>query len=268
MYFLELVRRIVVGIGFGVALTAATLFGFASLFVTSASAATPGNEPVTFCHRSASVSNPYVALTTDADSIISQGHGAHTGPIFPQTGPDGFWGDIIPPFSYSGGYFPGLNWNSEGQAVVNADCEVDETPIEPPVTTTTSTTTTSTTTIPGSSTTTTIPPVTTPPTTAPPTERPPEVVNPPDGAEITPPVEAEVIDPGDKVVDLGPLSPQERVTLEEELDQVPSGAPAAGLGGASAPNSPSTDWLVAGEVLAAAAVIAGGVAAWRYRRRA
>jgi hypothetical protein len=32
-------------------------------------------------------------------------------------------------------------------------------------------------------------------------------------------VEAEVVDPGDKVVDLGPLSPDEVAALEKELDQ-------------------------------------------------
>jgi hypothetical protein len=32
-------------------------------------------------------------------------------------------------------------------------------------------------------------------------------------------VEAEVVDPGDKVVDLGPLSPDQVADLEKELDQ-------------------------------------------------
>jgi hypothetical protein len=44
-------------------------------------------------------------------------------------------------------------------------------------------------------------------------------MDPPNGAEITPPVEAEVIDPGEQTVDLGPLTPSEREELEGELDQ-------------------------------------------------
>jgi LPXTG-motif cell wall-anchored protein len=59
---------------------------------------------------------------------------------------------------------------------------------------------------------------TTPPTTAPASELPPPLHDPPNGEETLPQVEAEVIDPGDKVVDLGPLSPSELMTLEEELD--------------------------------------------------
>jgi hypothetical protein len=59
----------------------------------------------------------------------------------------------------------------------------------------------------------------TPPTEAPASETPPPPVDPPGGAETTPPVEAEVIDPGDQTVDLGELTPPEREVLESELDQ-------------------------------------------------
>src|SRR4051794_11799633 len=79
----------------------------------------PGHEPVSFCHRTNSVTNPYNLLTTDADSIIQQGHGSHTGPIFPADD----WGDIIPPFENSDGTFPGLNWPA-GAAVLDAACAV------------------------------------------------------------------------------------------------------------------------------------------------
>ena len=58
---------------------------------------------MTFCHRTNSVSNPYNLITTDADSIIQQGHSGHTGPLFPADN----WGDIIPSFDYSDGSFPG-----------------------------------------------------------------------------------------------------------------------------------------------------------------
>ena len=72
---------------------------------------------------------------------------------------------------------------------------------------------------------------------------------------------------GDVTDDLGPLTPDERVTLEVELKAIPSGAPQAGLGGASTSNSPSTDWTLAGEVLVAVALVSGGAAWWYYRRR-
>src|SRR3954469_22350328 len=94
----------------------AALFGIGAVTTVAVSlfcvvsAARAAGEQVTFCHRTASVTNPYNRITTDADSILKQGHGDHTGPIFPNEGPDGKWGDIIPPFNYSGGQYPGLNW--------------------------------------------------------------------------------------------------------------------------------------------------------------
>jgi hypothetical protein len=67
-------------------------------------------EQVSFCHATFSVRKPYRLATTDADAIVRQGHGSHTGPVFPADG----WGDIIPPFDYSEGHFPGLNWPAGG----------------------------------------------------------------------------------------------------------------------------------------------------------
>ena len=58
-------------------------------------------------HRTAATDNPYGpnAITVDGNSITGPaGHAEHTGPIFPATGPDGKWGDIIPAFDG----FPGL----------------------------------------------------------------------------------------------------------------------------------------------------------------
>src|SRR4051794_39843916 len=69
-------------------------------------------EKQTICHGTSAVSNPYVQNTVDVDSIIKDnGHGSHTGPVYPT--PD--WGDVIPPFDYTdsdGGraHYPGLNW--------------------------------------------------------------------------------------------------------------------------------------------------------------
>ena len=69
-----------------------------------------GSQHVSFCHRTDSVKNPYNLVTTEADSIMKQGHGSHTGPVFLADD----WGDIIPPFDYTGGSYPGLNWPTSG----------------------------------------------------------------------------------------------------------------------------------------------------------
>ncbi len=240
---------------------------------TPASAAP--EDKITICHAVSSITNPYSEQTVNANSIVNgNGHGDHAGPVFPAVDSDGNWGDIIPPFRHSGGTFPGVNWTSDGQAILNGGCEVDLTPILPgpePTTTTTTHPPTATThpptatthpptatthpptatthpptatthpptatthpptatthpppTQPGATTTTsgpsstTVPPhVSTPPTTAPPSERPPPVVDPPNGVEITGPVEAVVIDPSDVTYDLGELSVPERVALEAQLD--------------------------------------------------
>ena len=94
-------------------------------------------DKVSYCHGTASLINPYNLLTTDVDSIITHGHGSHTGPIFPEQGPgqNNRWGDIIPPFDYDNGqqHFPGLNWPA-GSAILEAGCAVHET-IQPPVVT-------------------------------------------------------------------------------------------------------------------------------------
>lgn len=88
---------------------------------------------VTICHRTASHTNPYVQITVDQSAIfnngvVPNGHGTHTGPIFPSVGPDGKWGDIIPPFD---GY-PGQNFTTQGQAILNNGCKIPG----PPTTTT------------------------------------------------------------------------------------------------------------------------------------
>jgi hypothetical protein len=85
-------------------------------------------EQVSFCDRTAAVVDPYSMVTAAVDSIVAQGHGGHTGPVFPAVGPDGAWGDIIPPFDYANGsqHFAGLNWPA-GSAVLNGGCAVHET---------------------------------------------------------------------------------------------------------------------------------------------
>jgi len=137
------------------------------VWVFATPAAAPPQDKVTICHATSSVSNPYVVNTVNENAIVKangtpKGHGTHTGPVYPEPG----WGDIIPSFPYTndqGGtsIYPGLHWDTDGQAVWNGGCLVvpTEPPPEPEVTTTTSgaTTTTSgstTTTTSGSTTTT------------------------------------------------------------------------------------------------------------------
>lgn len=219
-------------------------------------------DKVTICHATSSVTNPYVQNTVNENAIVkpngeTKGHGEHTGPVYPEAG----WGDIIPSFQYTNDHggtstYPGLHWDTDGQAVWNGGCLVvpTEPPPEPEVTTTTSGATTTTSgstttttsgsttttngsttstsssattssspssttapTHPGGGTTTTLPPTTTP-TTAPPSELPPPITDPGGGVEIVPPAEAVVVDPGHVVVDLGMLSDSQRTSLEAAVD--------------------------------------------------
>lgn len=135
------------GFGLGSLVLGLTLAvtGFASV---PAGAAANGNSAsggsVTLCHRTNAPSNPYRVVTVafDASNGELQGpdHTGHAGPAFdfsadpadadyPYTTPrDGDqWGDIIPPYSWSGGSFPGRNW-TEGQAIWESGCGVPATP--------------------------------------------------------------------------------------------------------------------------------------------
>lgn len=96
----------------------------------------PVIDKVTICHRTRATTNPYVVITVSVNSVIGSGgrngHQDHnttrtnsTNPtsngITPGSGPfdtsfnypsnQKWWGDIIPPFTYSGGTFAGLNWS-------------------------------------------------------------------------------------------------------------------------------------------------------------
>ena len=92
--------------------------------VTPASATK--NIKVTICHATASHDNPYVQEKVSGSSIdevqnkLWNGHGDHTGPVFPATNEDGKWGDIIPAF----GDFPGIN---TGASVADCAGTVEET---------------------------------------------------------------------------------------------------------------------------------------------
>jgi len=96
---------------------------------------------VTICHRTNSVTNPYVKITVDEASVDGdegndKGKGdhllEHLGPVwdantaYPPPHNDDEWGDVIPPF-YSDGVTPtgysSLNWNAAGQAIFDNGCK-------------------------------------------------------------------------------------------------------------------------------------------------
>jgi hypothetical protein len=78
---------------------------------------------VTICHRTNSNSNPYVQITPDVSGVLD-GHAGHTGPVWDPTlkAQHIKWGDIIPPFDYAGGSYPGMNWTQAGQAIYDNGC--------------------------------------------------------------------------------------------------------------------------------------------------
>jgi hypothetical protein len=99
---------------------------------------------VTICHRTNSVTNPYVQITVDVASVdgnAGNDHGKgdhlleHQGPVWdantsyppPHNGDQ--WGDIIPPF-YSDGVtldgYPSLNWSAAGMAIFANGCKPAE----------------------------------------------------------------------------------------------------------------------------------------------
>ena len=103
--------------------------------VVSFTIASPAISKVTICHRTRATTNPYVMITVSVNSVIgsggSNGHDDHnttrtnkvnptSNGITPGSGPfdttfnypanQKWWGDIIPPFTYGGGSYSGLNW--------------------------------------------------------------------------------------------------------------------------------------------------------------
>lgn len=194
-------------------------------------------KKIAYCHRTHSSTNPYVFLDTSLQAFYNSGHIDHLGPVFPQAGPGGFWGDIVPPNKYAP---EGMNWTAAGQAIFNNGCQL---PTEPPAPTQTPTD----------------PPTETPTETPAPTptetpsETPTPTETPSEPAPETPPTPSETptTAPG-----TGTQSPT--VT--------PSNTPAPAT-------TPATDELVYtgandSSLLAAggAALLLGGVALWRNRR--
>jgi Domain of unknown function (DUF5979) len=88
--------------------------------VVAGPASADPKEKVTICHATDSQSNPYVVEEPAKDGDVS-GHAGHTGPIWHE-GISPKWGDIIPPFEFDGGSFPGLNASPLGLAILANGC--------------------------------------------------------------------------------------------------------------------------------------------------
>jgi len=86
---------------------------------------------VDICHRTNSNQNPYVVNAPDASGDVS-GHDGHDGPVWDDSLKENHikWGDIIPPFKYSGGTYPGQNWDATGKAIYENDCVPPDPPEE------------------------------------------------------------------------------------------------------------------------------------------
>lgn len=78
-------------------------------------------KKVAICHATSSNSNPYVSEEPNKSGDVN-GHDGHTGPIW-YAGITESWGDIIPPFAYVGGNYPGMNWTEQGQAIWENGCQ-------------------------------------------------------------------------------------------------------------------------------------------------
>jgi LPXTG-motif cell wall-anchored protein len=95
---------------------------------------------ITLCHATNSDTNPYVVITVDSSSVITQGHDGHTGPIWNATLKDQKidWGDVIPSFTYvdkndATRTYPGMN--TDALVLIANECQfVTVQPIEPTVT--------------------------------------------------------------------------------------------------------------------------------------
>lgn len=89
---------------------------------TQPTALTTGS--VTICHATASDANPYVEESPNIknDGSLTGGHLNHTGSVW-FSGISVSWGDIIPPYVSGNFNYPGLNWDTNGQAFWNNECE-------------------------------------------------------------------------------------------------------------------------------------------------
>lgn len=135
--------------GLGMVLLGAML-GLTGFVSSPAGALKPDKIEVTLCHRTNSVTNPYRVITVSVDGTNGEfqgpDHTGHTGAAFdfsadpavayppPHSGDQ--WGDVIPPYSWTGGSYPGLNWPSDIvdpeaiQAFLDAGCNPEPPPCE------------------------------------------------------------------------------------------------------------------------------------------
>ena len=85
--------------------------------------------------------NPRFRALLDLDGVVPVAPGAFVrargaffhNPMIFFSGIEEQWGDIIPPFYYDDGgeepaFFPGLNWDADGQAIYENDCVMPEPP--------------------------------------------------------------------------------------------------------------------------------------------
>lgn len=109
----------------------------AAALVVPSTSAIAAQETIDICHATGSDSNPYIVNSPSKDGDVS-GHADHEGPIW-FDGINEDWGDIIPPFTFPGGSFPGLNWTAEGEAIHANGCNIPDptaTPTDAPPTAT------------------------------------------------------------------------------------------------------------------------------------
>jgi hypothetical protein len=90
-------------------------------------------DKVTICHRRNGV-KPYgpSTISVSVNSIFNPANGhdtTHQGGVFPADP----HGDIIPPFQSESGFYPGQNWDGDGQAIFFNNCQIpgDEEPPPP-----------------------------------------------------------------------------------------------------------------------------------------
>ncbi|MGI5897539.1 MAG: choice-of-anchor K domain-containing protein [Candidatus Dojkabacteria bacterium] len=85
-----------------------------------------GVKKIRICHATDSHQNPYNNAQASMTGDV-QGHDSHHGNNPPRVwypGIQGKWDDIIPPFTYYGGTYPGKNWDAYGQSVYNNNCTI------------------------------------------------------------------------------------------------------------------------------------------------
>jgi hypothetical protein len=98
-----------------------------------APAQAPLGQKQLICHRTNSDTNPYVQINPDINSIVikKSGHDSHNGPVWNPTLKDQKikWGDIIPPFDWGNGeHYDGKNWDADGIAIWENNCNIPGTP--------------------------------------------------------------------------------------------------------------------------------------------